>query len=81
VKARYHLIQCDIRRHDDESALKRIGEALFFDKDGEYRQRLLDHQTEILDRLAHRERCARELPADRLLLEMDTNGLPEPPKQ
>lgn len=51
VRSRYNLIYTYIHRKDYASALAMIKEGLFHDKTGEYRERFLEKQTEILARL------------------------------
>jgi tetratricopeptide (TPR) repeat protein len=51
VRAHYNLIYVYVQRLDYAAALRMVTEGLIHDKTGEYRQRLLEKQTEILDRL------------------------------
>jgi tetratricopeptide (TPR) repeat protein len=54
VRARYNLAWVHQRQHDHAAALARIAEALALDKTGQYRERLLHKQQEVLARLAAR---------------------------
>ena len=54
VRARYNLAWAHCRERDYPQALARIAEALALDKTGEYRERLLHKQQEVLARLAQR---------------------------
>ena len=50
----YNLAWVHTRERDYPAALMRIAEALALDKTGEYRERLLQKQQEVLGRLAQR---------------------------
>jgi tetratricopeptide (TPR) repeat protein len=54
VRARYNLAWVHTREKDYPAALQRLAEALALDKTGEYRERLLQKQQEVLARLAQR---------------------------
>ena len=54
VRARYNLAWVHNRERDYPAALQRIAEAFALDKTGEYRDRLLQKQQEVLGRLALR---------------------------
>src|SRR5207302_5058092 len=54
VRARYNLAWVHARDRDYPQALARIAEAFALDKTGEYRERLLQKQQEVLARLAQR---------------------------
>jgi tetratricopeptide (TPR) repeat protein len=54
VRARYNLAWVHTREKDYPAALQRLAEALALDKTGEYRERLLAKQQEVLGRLAQR---------------------------
>jgi tetratricopeptide (TPR) repeat protein len=54
VRARYNLAWVHNREKDYPAALQRIAEAFALDKTGEYRERLLQKQQEVLGRLALR---------------------------
>jgi tetratricopeptide (TPR) repeat protein len=54
VRARYNLAWVAARERDYPAALGRIAEALALDKTGEYRDRLLQKQQEVLARLTQR---------------------------
>jgi tetratricopeptide (TPR) repeat protein len=56
VRARYNLVYTFAHDHDYAAALKMIAEGLAHDKTGEYRERLLEKQTEILGRLGECQR-------------------------
>ncbi|MCI0329972.1 MAG: tetratricopeptide repeat protein [candidate division Zixibacteria bacterium] len=55
VRARYNLIFTFSQKHNPKSALRAIGEGLALDKNGEYRERLLQKQSEILNDLRKRQ--------------------------
>jgi tetratricopeptide (TPR) repeat protein len=50
---RYSLVHILMRRQETGAALRMIAEALIDDKNGEYRERLLQRQGEILGRMDH----------------------------
>ncbi len=54
VRARYNLAWVHTREKDYPAALQQLAEALALDKTGEYRERLLQKQQEVLARLAQR---------------------------
>ena len=54
VRARYNLAWVQTRLKDYPAALARIAEALALDKTGEYRERLLQKQQEVLALLTRR---------------------------
>jgi tetratricopeptide (TPR) repeat protein len=54
ARARYNLAWVHTREKDYPAALRRLAEALALDKTGEYRERLLQKQQEVLGRLAQR---------------------------
>jgi tetratricopeptide (TPR) repeat protein len=54
VRARYNLAWVHTREKDFAAALQRIAEALALDKTGEYRERLLQKQQEVVGRQTQR---------------------------
>ena len=54
MRARYNLAWVHTREREYPKALLRIAEAMALDKTGEYRDRLLQKQQEVLGRLALR---------------------------
>jgi tetratricopeptide (TPR) repeat protein len=54
VRARYNLAWVHTRRKDYPAALGRLAEAMALDKTGEYRERILQKQQEVLGRLTQR---------------------------
>jgi tetratricopeptide (TPR) repeat protein len=66
VRARFNLAYVCSHRNDQAAALKMIAEGLSLDKRGEYRERLLQKQGEILNRLAHRYQQEARFMADRV---------------
>jgi hypothetical protein len=54
VRARYNLAWVHTREKDFPAALTRIAEALALDKTGEYRERLLQKQQEVVARQTQR---------------------------
>lgn len=65
VRARYNLIYTFAHCHDYGSALRMVAEGLIHDKTGEYRQRLLERQSEILGRVTQHRQQESRLFADR----------------
>ncbi len=55
VRARYNLSFTFSQKHNQKSALRAIGEGLALDKNGEYRERLSQKQSEILNDLRKRQ--------------------------
>jgi len=53
VRAHYNLVYTLMHRHDYASALQMIAKGLLHDENGEYRERFIERQSEILE---HRER-------------------------
>jgi tetratricopeptide (TPR) repeat protein len=65
VRARHNLVYTLTRRGDLESALAMVAEALAADAGGEYTDRLLKRQSEIMNTLKQRRRRKAEAMADR----------------
>lgn len=65
VRACYNLIYTFARGGDFASALRMVAEGLLYDEGGEYRERLLVKQSEILDRLTQRRQQRLRLLANR----------------
>ena len=68
VRARYNLIYTLARRHDYATALKMVAEGLSLDKSGEFRDRFLQRQSEILNCLTHRRQQETLFRANRFLI-------------
>jgi tetratricopeptide (TPR) repeat protein len=54
VRARFNLAFCHVYEKNYHQALERIAEALSLDKTGEYRERLLQKHTEVMQHLGAR---------------------------
>jgi tetratricopeptide (TPR) repeat protein len=65
VRACYNLIYTFARSGDFAYALRMVAEGLLYDEGGEYRERLLAKQAEILDRLTQRRQQRLRLLANR----------------
>jgi tetratricopeptide (TPR) repeat protein len=73
VRACYNLIYTFARSGDFAHALRMVAEGLLYDEGGEYRERLLVKQAEILDRLTQRSQQRLRLLADRSNILMRPN--------
>ncbi len=65
VRARYNLVYTLVKANDLPGALKMVAEGLAYDETAEYRERLLERQSEILGEMARRRQQKQRVLADR----------------
>jgi tetratricopeptide (TPR) repeat protein len=66
IRARYNLIYTYARKNDYAMALRMVAEGLAYDRTGEYTQRLLEKQSEILRQITAQRQERTRLLADRI---------------
>ena len=66
ARTHLNLVYSYVRKNDLAGALREVANGLYFDRTGEFRDRLIERQNEILQRLNHQQHRRREFALNRL---------------